>query len=145
MTNIHDVEIRTPHLTDVSVGDKVRLARMEAGFSQVRLAELMGISWQQLQKYEYARNRVSSGRLKQIAQFTGKPVSFFFEEAPVHGPVQPLEPALADIIRGLGMPSYKAFMVCMKDDRKRRMLMSMIRTIARSGEEVEEDEKTLPG
>lgn len=66
---------------NVRIGGRIRLARMERGFSQLRLARLIGTSYQQIGHYERGEQRTSAGRLEHIAQVLGFPVSFFFEKA----------------------------------------------------------------
>jgi transcriptional regulator with XRE-family HTH domain len=65
--------------TDVRVGQIIRSQRLVQRLSQVDLANKLGITFQQIQKYEKGTNRISAGRLKQIAEVLGVPVSFFFE------------------------------------------------------------------
>jgi transcriptional regulator with XRE-family HTH domain len=67
------------HRVDVHVGRRVRLGRFARGVSQQQLAESVGVSFQQIQKYETGDNRVSASRLWDIAKALGVPVSFFFE------------------------------------------------------------------
>jgi transcriptional regulator with XRE-family HTH domain len=67
--------------TDRSVGEKIRAQRIVRGLSQTELGNKLGITFQQIQKYEKGSNRVSAGRLKQIAETLEVPVSFFFEGA----------------------------------------------------------------
>jgi transcriptional regulator with XRE-family HTH domain len=63
---------------DLHVGSRMRLRRAELGISQQDLAERVGIAFQQIQKYEVGRNRVSAGRLFDIGRALGVPVSYFF-------------------------------------------------------------------
>ena len=67
------------HLVDVHVGKKIRQRRWLTGMTQQRLAELVGIKFQQIQKYETGANRVSASRLWDIADALDVQVSFFFE------------------------------------------------------------------
>ena len=77
---------------DKSVGAKIKLGRLMAGLSREKLGVQLGISWQQIQKYETGMNRVSASRLWDIARAVDVPVSFFFEG--LH------EGALADEVTG---------------------------------------------
>jgi transcriptional regulator with XRE-family HTH domain len=65
--------------TDVLVGRRVRLQRMSLGMSQTKLAEALGLTFQQVQKYERGVNRIGASRLEQIARILGVPAGFFFE------------------------------------------------------------------
>ncbi|OCJ67349.1 transcriptional regulator [Agrobacterium tumefaciens] len=73
---------KQPNPIDVHVGSRIRLRRNILGMSQERLAESLGISFQQIQKYERGTNRVGASRLQNIAGILNIPVSFFFEDAP---------------------------------------------------------------
>lgn len=67
------------HPVDVHVGKRIRHRRWLIGMTQQQLAELVGIKFQQIQKYETGANRVSASRLWDISDALGVPVSFFFE------------------------------------------------------------------
>ena len=68
-----------PHPVDVHVGSAIRKLRRDAGMTQQQLAEMVGIKFQQIQKYETGANRVSASRLWDIADALGVQISFFFE------------------------------------------------------------------
>lgn len=70
---------RAPHPVDVHVGEVLRQRRKLAGYTQERLADSIGLTFQQIQKYEMGRNRVSASRLYQFARILETPVSVFFE------------------------------------------------------------------
>ncbi len=67
---------------DRQVGERIRARRAELGLTQEDLARALGISYQQVQKYETGGNRISAGRLFEIAQRLGAPVGYFFEGLP---------------------------------------------------------------
>ncbi|MER8512947.1 helix-turn-helix domain-containing protein [Mesorhizobium sp. M1060] len=73
---------RSPHPADLYVGRQIAAVRMQSDVSQAQLARSIGISFQQLQKYENAKNRVSASMLYEIASSLGVPVSRFFEGLP---------------------------------------------------------------
>lgn len=73
---------KKPNPTDIYVGQRIRLARNITKMSQEALASTLGITFQQVQKYEKGTNRVGASRLQHIAVTLGVPVSFFFEDAP---------------------------------------------------------------
>lgn len=64
---------------DIEVGRRVRIRRLSLGMSQEKLASNLGVTFQQVQKYEKGVNRVGAGRLHQIAQTLTVPVSYFFD------------------------------------------------------------------
>ena len=70
---------RRPNSTDVQVGESIRAHRLIAGMSQTDLANRIGVSFQQVQKYEKGANRVGAGRLPQIAAIFNIPISALFE------------------------------------------------------------------
>ncbi len=77
-----DDEEGGPNAVDVHVGSRIRLRRTLMGMSQTALAESVGLTFQQIQKYEKGGNRVSASRLWQFGQVLDVPVSFFFDDMP---------------------------------------------------------------
>ena len=71
------------HPVDRHVGERVRLIRKQRGVTQVRLANAMGLSFQQVQKYETGANRISASMLMAIAQTLETPITAFFEGLPL--------------------------------------------------------------
>lgn len=67
------------HLVDVHVGKRIRQRRWLIGMTQQKLADMVGIKFQQIQKYETGANRVSASRLWDIGEAMGVPAAFFFE------------------------------------------------------------------
>jgi transcriptional regulator with XRE-family HTH domain len=63
---------------DIEIGRKIRALRLQRGLSQSALAEGIGLTFQQVQKYEKGTNRVSAGRLQRIAELLQVPVTFFY-------------------------------------------------------------------
>jgi transcriptional regulator with XRE-family HTH domain len=68
-----------PHSVDVHVGKRIRQRRWLIGMTQQKLADLVGIKFQQIQKYETGANRVSASRLWDIGEAMGVPAAFFFD------------------------------------------------------------------
>lgn len=77
--------MKQPNPIDVYVGQRVRGRRMSQDVSQESLGKALGLTFQQVQKYEKGANRISASRLQQISQFLGAPVSYFFEGLPSDG------------------------------------------------------------
>jgi len=73
---------KKPNPIDVHVGSRVRLKRTMMGLSQEKLGESLGVTFQQVQKYEKGANRIGASRLQQIAAILKTPIAFFFEDAP---------------------------------------------------------------
>jgi transcriptional regulator with XRE-family HTH domain len=80
-----------PHPVDVHVGARVRLRRTTLGMSQEKLGDAIGLTFQQVQKYERGTNRIGASRLYELSRVLDVPISFFFEElsAGVAPPVVP--------------------------------------------------------
>jgi transcriptional regulator with XRE-family HTH domain len=134
---------RRPNPIDAHVGSRVRLRRMLLGMSQEKLGERLGLTFQQVQKYEKGVNRIGASRLFDLAQILGVPVQFFYEEAPtsaaVHGEAAPgfaERPSESYVIEFLasreGLELNKAF-IRVSDARTRRAIVELVRALA--GEE----------
>jgi transcriptional regulator with XRE-family HTH domain len=74
--------IKSPNATDKHVGARVRMRRLMLGMSQTQLGDALGITFQQVQKYEKGTNRISASRLQQISDILQVEVPFFFEGLP---------------------------------------------------------------
>lgn len=71
-----------PDPIDIHVGSRVRLRRTLLGMSQEKLGDALGLTFQQIQKYERGANRIGSSRLFKLSQILDVPVSFFFDDMP---------------------------------------------------------------
>ena len=78
------VHPKQPNQIDIEVGNKIRLRRRLTGMSQTALGTALGITFQQVQKYEKGTNRVGASRLSDMARILGVPVSYFFEDGQTH-------------------------------------------------------------
>jgi transcriptional regulator with XRE-family HTH domain len=85
---------KAPNPIDKHVGSRVRMRRMMLAMSQEKLGDALGLTFQQVQKYEKGTNRIGASRLQQISNILQVPVAFFFEGAP-------------DITEGVGRSSGK--------------------------------------
>jgi transcriptional regulator with XRE-family HTH domain len=74
------VKKKIPNPIDIYVGSRIRMRRMMIGMSQEKLGSALGLTFQQVQKYEKGTNRVSASRLQQISTALGVVPAFFFEE-----------------------------------------------------------------
>ena len=72
---------RIPNPIDKHVGARVRMRRVLVGLSQEKLGDALGITFQQIQKYEKGTNRIGASRLQETSKILGVPVNFFFEGA----------------------------------------------------------------
>ena len=88
---------KAPNPIDKHVGSRIRMRRMMLELSQEKLGDGLGLTFQQVQKYEKGTNRVGASRLRQIASILSVPESFFFEGAPgiaPNGKANPVAPAV---------------------------------------------------
>jgi transcriptional regulator with XRE-family HTH domain len=86
-----------PNPIDVHVGRRLRLRRTLLGMSQERLGQLLGLTFQQIQKYERGVNRIGSSRLYELGQILDVPISFFFDDmSDSEGAQDLLAPGLAE-------------------------------------------------
>lgn len=93
------MSVKRPDPVDVEVGHRIRIERLSRGLSQTALANQLGVTFQQVQKYEKGVNRVGAGRLTKIAEVLGVPVGTFFsgkevlegEQAKEGGEASPLK------------------------------------------------------
>ncbi len=76
------MSIKAPNPVDKYVGSRVRMRRIMLGMSQEKLGEALGLTFQQIQKYEKGTNRVGASRIQQISEILQVPVSFLFEGGP---------------------------------------------------------------
>jgi len=81
-----------PNPVDVHVGSRVRLRRTLLGLSQEKLGEAIGLTFQQVQKYERGANRIGASRLFDLSRVLDVPVSFFFDDMPMEGSVPTTAP-----------------------------------------------------
>lgn len=127
---------KSPNPIDRHVGSRVRMRRMMINMSQEKLGEKLGITFQQIQKYEKGTNRIGASRLQQIGNVLGVPVSFFFEGAPVPdaatgGFSESASPAYVSdfLATSDGLALTKAFMK-IKDAKVRRRIVDLVEAIA---------------
>jgi len=87
---------RRPNPVDIHVGNRVRLQRMLMGISQEKLGERLGLTFQQVQKYEKGINRIGASRLFELSRVLGVPVQFFYDDAPLGTPAHATTPGFAE-------------------------------------------------
>jgi transcriptional regulator with XRE-family HTH domain len=123
---------------DRKLGQRVRSRRLEIGMSQERLAELLGVTFQQVQKYEKGVNRIAASRLFDIASALQQPVSRFFEGLS-HGRAAGVAEAKQDYIDdALATPEGAQLMsvfASIKSQRVRRKVVDLVRTLAEEATE----------
>lgn len=139
MDRDEDKGSRRPNPIDVHVGSRVRLRRMLLGISQEKLGERLGLTFQQVQKYEKGVNRIGASRLFDLAQVLGVSVQFFYDDAPAGESAAAAVPGLADrpgdsyifdfLNTREGLELNKAF-ARISDPKARRAILDLVRSLA---------------
>jgi transcriptional regulator with XRE-family HTH domain len=124
-----------PNPVDKHVGARVRMRRMMLSMSQTKLGDALGLTFQQVQKYEKGTNRIGASRLQHISHILQVPVSFFFEGAPTlpGGPIEkgtaPSPSYVSDFLATSdGLALTKAFMR-IKEPVLRRRIVKLVQQI----------------
>ncbi|SLN37384.1 helix-turn-helix domain-containing protein [Oceanibacterium hippocampi] len=117
------------HNVDRHVGERIRKRRIELGLTQEHVAVALGISYQQVQKYETGANRVSAGRLYEIAHELDVDIHYFFDDLEPNHPIADLEHggtrrSTIDLVRNYGQISEPGL---------RTAVSSLIRSLAENG------------
>lgn len=127
---------KAPNPTDKHVGSRVRMRRMMMSMSQEKLGDSLGLTFQQVQKYEKGTNRIGASRLQQISHILQVPVSFFFEGAPSSNNEQtgfgeaPSPTYVSDFLATSdGLALTRAFMR-IEDAKLRRKIVDLVEQIA---------------
>ena len=127
---------KVPEPTDKHVGARVRMRRMMLSMSQEKLGNALGLTFQQVQKYEKGTNRIGASRLQHISNILQVPVSFFFEGAPrlpgqSNGMGEAPSPAYVSdfLATSDGLSLIKSF-VKIKNSKLRRRIVDLVEHIA---------------
>ncbi|MEN0653406.1 MULTISPECIES: helix-turn-helix domain-containing protein [Hyphobacterium] len=112
---------------DAELGERIRIARKLAGYSQTELAEKLGLTFQQVQKYEQGKNRIAAGRLVDLADALGKPLGFFYDNPAAFEPGEPIFQPL----KGLDPDTAQRVLTALEraDPKVRRSIVNMIETV----------------
>ncbi len=115
-----------PHPVDLHVGKRVKEIRTMRGLTQSNVADMLGISFQQLQKYETGANRVSASRMFELAQLLKVPPAYFFEglEGQDYKTMPPMDIETARIANLLSS---------IKNEKLKKRLFTLISEISSSG------------
>lgn len=132
---------KKPNPTDMHVGSRIRLRRNMLGMSQEKLGENLGITFQQIQKYEKGTNRVGASRLQAIASVLGVPAAFFFENLPGHDSSSgvsgfaedtPSAQAMEFATSAEGLQLNRAF-AGIADPKVRRRIIDLVKSLSTEG------------
>ena len=125
--------VKGPNEVDIYVGSRVRMRRRMLGKSQSNLAAAMGISFQQVQKYEKGTNRLGSSRLQQVADFLQVPVTYLFDGAPSQPKISRSAPSSAYVTEYLsladGIALTRAFMR-LPNAKIKRSVVRLVESVA---------------
>ena len=129
---------KSPNSVDRPVGARIRMRRSMLTLSQTQLGDALGLTFQQVQKYEKGSNRVGASRLQHIASILQVPVSFFFEEVPVNrsepGQISDApspESVTAFVSTTDGLKLIRAF-TSIKNTKIRRCIVQLVEHIVRA-------------
>src|SRR5438105_15301291 len=126
---------KAPNPIDKHVGSRVRMRRMMLSMSQEKLGNALGLTFQQVQKYEKGTNRIGASRLQQISNILQVPVAFFFEGAPnlqgTEGTKDAPSPTYVSefLATSEGLSLSKAFMR-IREAKLRRRIVDLVEEIA---------------
>ncbi|EXL10264.1 helix-turn-helix domain-containing protein [Aquamicrobium defluvii] len=128
---------KKPNPIDAHVGGRIRMRRNMLGMSQEKLGESLGITFQQIQKYEKGTNRVGASRLQAIASILEVPPAFFFENAPTdeHTPIGGLseDSSMTSVMEfcssAEGIQLNRAF-VRIGDPKVRRRILELVKSLS---------------
>lgn len=122
---------KTPNAIDVHVGSRIRLRRTMLGMSQEKLGDGLGLTFQQVQKYEKGTNRVGASRLQHIAELLNVPIPFFFDGGPGAIPDDSdMGPTiLTEFMKSREGIALAAAFSAIEDKRVRQTVLSLIRSL----------------
>ncbi len=135
---------------DVHVGSRLRKRRVFVGMSQEKLGELVGLTFQQIQKYERGANRIGASRLYEFARILDVPVAYFFEDMnedvagdagqiPAGAPIVPDDGAPGALFERLETLRLVHAYYRIPDEDSRKRLLDLIKTLADAGDRGRED------
>ncbi len=132
---------KLPNPTDKHVGKRVRMRRLMLRMSQGKLASELGLTFQQVQKYEKGVNRISASRLQQISHLLQVPVQFFFDGGPAikgaaaKGRQEPIPRFVSDLLASSDGLALASAFTRLKNTKLRRRIVQLLKEIAGEGAE----------
>jgi transcriptional regulator with XRE-family HTH domain len=120
-----------PNPIDVHVGNRIRMRRLLLGMNQETLANALGLTFQQVQKYEGGANRVSASRLSAMAEILGVPISYFFGDLRADdAEVSPEDQRWREYLQRPETIEFIRLYYAIPDPRARRQFLEMTKTLA---------------
>ncbi len=135
---------RGANFVDHGIGLRIRTRRLELGVSQETLADMLGVTFQQVQKYEKGVNRVAASRLFELASVLDAPVSYFFQGLTSCAPravAQAEEPYLHDVLATPEGAHLMALFARIESAKLRRRVIELVRILVEDGD----DERSQKG
>ena len=124
-----------PNPIDVHVGTRIRMRRLLLGMNQETLANALGLTFQQVQKYEGGANRVSASRLSAMADILGVPISYFFGDLrPDDDELSPEDRQWREYLQRPETIEFIRLYYAIPDPKIRRQFLDMAKTVAESFE-----------
>jgi len=130
---------KKPHPIDIHVGGRVRLRRIMLGMSQDKLGDALGLTFQQIQKYEKGINRIGSSRIFEISRILSVPIQFLFDDFDVEKGVsygfaeteaQPENSSLLELLNTPEGVQLCRYFAAIEDSKVRRRVLDLVKTLA---------------
>ncbi|HEY4342721.1 MAG TPA: helix-turn-helix transcriptional regulator [Parvibaculum sp.] len=134
---------KSPNPIDIHVGGRVRMRRMLVGMSQEKLGDSLGLTFQQVQKYEKGANRIGASRLYQIARVLGVPIEFFYDGVATEGQTEGFAESDAShfeidmLSTSEGIQLNSAFF-SIRDPKVRKKVLELVKALGDMGSSEEE-------
>ncbi|MBW9064727.1 helix-turn-helix transcriptional regulator [Rhizobium herbae] len=119
----------TPHQIDIHVGNRLRSRRLVLGMSQEKLGDHLGITFQQIQKYEKGTNRISASKLQAAAAVLGVPVTYFFQDQQSAPDLQEVDEIGTFLLSRDGVTLNRAF-TSIKSKKVRQTIITLTKALA---------------
>jgi len=136
MQKFDDSDATGPNPVDRHVGLRIRFRRKELGISQEKLADSIGLTFQQVQKYERAANRVSASKLWEVARALNTSINYFYEGLPADGEMRgPDVISLEDFLMSSEGAELARYFPQIQQAGVRRQILELVRIMVSDGEE----------
>jgi len=136
MQKFDDSDAAGPNPVDRHVGLRIRFRRKELGISQEKLADSIGLTFQQVQKYERAANRVSASKLWEVARALNTSINYFYEGLPADGEMRgPDGISLEDFLMSSEGAELARYFPQIQQAGVRRQILELVRIMVSDGEE----------
>ncbi|NWG72217.1 MAG: helix-turn-helix transcriptional regulator [Parvularculaceae bacterium] len=130
---------RKPHPVDVHVGGRVRMRRMMLGLSQDKLGDALGLTFQQIQKYEKGSNRIGASRIFELARILKVPVQYFYDdfsaEEGSYGFAEGQQESFMELLHSPEGVQLCRHFAEIKDPKVRRKVLDLVKTLSENTED----------